>query len=172
MLEGWFFITAALLATSGGAKIRDPQPTRGALVAAGLPSPRGVVGGLALLEVSAALAGLAGYVVGALAVGLLYGGFAAFVAIALIRHLPIQSCGCFGKVDTPPTLAHLIVNLTASAAAFSVTATGGGDLAATLAQQPGLGLPYLLFLALGVYLLVLLLTRMPLLGRRARGQTT
>src|SRR5690606_41486322 len=38
VLEAWFFIAAALLVVSGGAKLWDPAPTRVALEAIGLPS--------------------------------------------------------------------------------------------------------------------------------------
>ena len=51
MLEGWYFITVALLVLSGGSKLRDPEPTRGALRVAGLPSSRGVVTSLAAARV-------------------------------------------------------------------------------------------------------------------------
>lgn len=172
MLEGWFFVAAALLALSGGAKIRDPQPTRGALAAAGLPSSTFVVLLLGLIEMGAALAGLAGMVAGALAVGLLYASFAGFVGVALYRRLPLQSCGCFGRADTPPTLLHVAVNLTAAGAALGLAGRGGADLIDVLGQQPAAGLPYLFYLGLATYLLVLLLTRLPLLTRRARSAST
>lgn len=172
MLEGWFFVTAALLALSGGAKIRDPQSTRGALAAAGLPSSTLVVVALGLIEMGAALAGLWGMVTGALAVGLLYVSFAGFVGIALYRRLPIQSCGCFGRADTPPTALHLAVNLTAAVAALRLASQGGVDLGEVLSRQPAAALPYLFYLGLATYLLVLLLTRLPLLSRRARSAHT
>lgn len=172
MLEGWFFITAALLALSGGAKIRDPEPTRGALVAAGFPGTRVAVMGLALAEVTAGLAGLMGLRWGAVAMAVLYGGFAGFVGLALWRRLPLQSCGCFGKVDTPPTPLHLIVNAAASAAAMAAALRGGIDLALVLPDQPGGGLPYLFFVGIGTYLLILVLTRLPMLSRKARGLTS
>jgi hypothetical protein len=171
MLEGWFFITAALLAASGGAKIRDPQPTGGALAAAGLPSSRLLVTGLGLGEIVAALAGLSGRAAGAWAVAALYAGFTGFVAVALIRRLPIQSCGCFGKVDTPPSVGHLLVNSSATLAAAIVAAQGGASLPASLGGRPGVGIPYLGFILLGVFLLWLLLSELPRLGRKARGLT-
>ena len=58
--------------------------------------------------------------VGALAVGgpvfaalvaLSYLAFAGFVVVALRSGSPISSCGCFGKVDTPPSLVHVVIDL-------------------------------------------------------------
>jgi uncharacterized membrane protein YphA (DoxX/SURF4 family) len=159
MLEGWYFMTAALLVLSGGSKLRDPEPTRGALRAARLPSSRGVVLGLAGIEVA----------VGALALGLqsplaaaavaaVYLGFAGFVAFALLRDIPLQSCGCFGKSDIPPGWLHVAVNLSAVGAAAAVATRGGADLIGLLDSQPAAGLPYLAFVALGAYLMSLILT--------------
>ncbi len=46
-----------------------------------------------------------------------YSAFAVFVIVALRRGLSIQSCGCFGRVDTPPSVAHIAVNLVAATTA-------------------------------------------------------
>jgi len=165
-------LTAALLALSGGAKIRDPGSTRGALAAARLPARSWVVYGLALAEIVAAAAALAGTRLGTLALTLLYFGFSGFVGVALVRNLPVQSCGCFGKADTPPTALHLIVNLTAAFTALWVAARGGASIVDVLAGQPAGGLPYLFFLAVGTFLLSLTLTRLATLGAAIRGQTT
>jgi len=155
-------MTAVLLVLSGGSKVRDPEPTRGALRAARLPSSRGVVLGLSGGEIvvgSAAL-GLTSPVIPVL-VGLLYLGFAGFVAYALIRRLPIQSCGCFGKSDTPPEWLHVVVNLSAVVTAVIVATRGGADLVGTLADQPGAGVPYLGFTSIGAFLLALVLSELP-----------
>ncbi len=102
----------------------------------------------------------------AAAVGLLYLSFAGFVAWALARKLPLQSCGCFGRADTPPTLVHVIVNLLASAAAFFMASTGGTFLLDVLGNQPAAGVPYLVFLAIGTALLTMALTSLPALFNR------
>lgn len=167
MLPGWLFITSALLIVSGGAKIADRAPTAGALAAAGLPSRTWLVLVLGAGEVGAGTAALVGSVVGMLAQALLYLGFAGFVGLALIRHLPIQSCGCFGKPDTPPSATHVCINLTAAAAGLAMSFQPRG-LQSVLADQPGRGLPYLGFLAIGTYLAILALTELPTLMRLAR----
>jgi hypothetical protein len=55
-------------------------------------------------------------------VALSYLAFSAFVALVLVRGGVLGSCGCFGRPDTPPTVAHLLVTLVlaASAAALAV----------------------------------------------------
>lgn len=169
MLEGWFFITAGLLVLSGGSKVRDPEPTRGALRAAGLPSSRGAVYTLAMSEIAVGSLALAlPHPTFAGAVAATYLGFACFVAYALGRHLPLQSCGCFGRSDTPPGPIHLGMNLTTAAVAASVATTGGADLLAVLSIQPAAGIPYLGFVAVGAFLTGLVLSDLPavLPGRR------
>jgi hypothetical protein len=160
--EGWFSVCAALLVVSGGAKLGDPAPTRGALAGAGLPSSRAVVRALGVWEVVAGGAGLtAGGRTGGFAVALTYAGFAGFVAVALRRRLPIQSCGCFGRADTPPGPAHLAVNLSAAAAGVAVALGGSGGILDAAGQRATATFLYLGFVALGVFALYLLLAELP-----------
>jgi hypothetical protein len=166
VLEAWFFIAAALLVLSGGSKIYDPAPTVGALAASGLPSGNWVAYSLGLAEIVAALAGtlIGGWA--SLSVAAVYTAFAAFVAYALLRRIPLQSCGCFGKADTPPTRGHLVFNLLSAGAAAGLAATGRVPLD-LLADQPLWGLPYLAFVGLGVWVVYLLLTELPRLRQAA-----
>ncbi|HET7846614.1 MAG TPA: MauE/DoxX family redox-associated membrane protein, partial [Acidimicrobiia bacterium] len=95
--QGITTIALALLAASGVSKALDPDPTRGALKAAHLPSSRAAVVALGLIEVVAAMAGIvAGGRWLALA-GALYLGFSVFTFAALRGRIPVQSCGCFGR---------------------------------------------------------------------------
>jgi hypothetical protein len=160
VLEAWFFIAAALLVLSGGSKIVDPAPTRGALTASGLPGGAWAALLLGVIEIFAALAGI---VIGgwaAFLVAAIYLGFAGFVAIALVRRLPIQSCGCFGKVDTPPTWSHIVFNFISAAVAGGI-AVGSSAPIDLLFDQSLLGLPYLGFVVLGVSVVYLLLAELP-----------
>ena len=166
-MEGWFFLVAALLVWSGVRKLADPDPTSGALRAAGLPSSKVTVIGLGAIEiVVGAMALLATHPLAAWAVGLVYAGFAGFVALALSRRLPIASCGCFGRADTPPTWVHLAINLAAVGGAMAIATGGGPSLPSVLAQQPMAGIAYLGFLSIGVYCLYLLLSELPRLTTR------
>ena len=58
-----------------------------------------------------------GLVTGAL-VASAYGLFAVFIVIALQRGWVLTSCGCFGRPDNPPTLAHAVLNAAAAACAI------------------------------------------------------
>lgn len=169
MLEGWYLITAALLVLSGGTKLRDPEPTRGALRTAGLPASRPAVWTLAGVEIAVGAAAMAlPRTEVAMAVALLYLGFAGFVTWALARGLPLQTCGCFGRSDTPPGWVHVAVDASAVIAAVAVALGDGTDLVTMLADQPAAGLPYVGYLALGVYLTALVLTELPALPRGRR----
>ena len=169
MLEGWFFIAAALLVVSGGAKLVDPDPTLGALEASGLPHGRWAAPAIGVTEIGV---GVLGTILGggaSLGVAAVYASFAAFVGWALVRRLPIASCGCFGRPDTPPTWGHAVFNLTSATVALVVALSGSAPLD-VLAGQPLLALPYLAFVALGVYVVYLLLAVLPLTlaaGRRS-----
>jgi uncharacterized membrane protein YphA (DoxX/SURF4 family) len=166
-VEGWFFLVAALLIYSGIRKLADPDPTAGALRAAHLPATRLAAYAIGLIEVG----------VGTMAlltegwwwpwlVAAVYLGFAGFVGVALRRRLPIASCGCFGKADTPPTWIHLVLNLAAAAGAVIVGSRPPASLPSILEEQPLLGLPYLGFLLVGVYALYLILSELPRLRTR------
>ena len=99
---GWSHLCAALLVISGGNKLFDPEPTRGALREAGLPSFRLAAIGLGVWEILAGSVALVfGEVIGGALLIVTYAGFALFVGWALVREIPIQSCGCFGRETRP-----------------------------------------------------------------------
>lgn len=158
MIEAWFAITTGLLLVSGVAKVVDPAPTGGALEAAGLPHPAWSPRALGVVEVVAAAGGLIMGGAAAWGVAALYASFAVFVGYALWRKLPLQSCGCFGKAETPPTMAHLVVNVTAATAALVVARQGVSLL--ELASGV-IGLLYFVFAAIGVGLTYLILSELP-----------
>ena len=166
-MEGWFFLSAALLLVSGGAKLADPVPTSGALRVAGLASRVGVVYALAVAEIATGAAALLfGGTWAGWAVALLYGGFGSFVAIALHRRIPIASCGCFGKADTPPSLVHVFLNAAGLAGGLWAGLSHSPSLVSILGTQPLGGGPYLFFLAAGTYAAYLLLTLLPILVKQ------
>jgi hypothetical protein len=116
------------------------------------------------------VAGIAGTVLGGVAsfgVAAIYLAFAGFVAYALVRKIPIQSCGCFGKADTPPSWLHLGFNVLSAAAASGVALSRRPPVD-VLGDQPLWGIPYLGFVALGVWTVYLLLTELPRLREAAR----
>ena len=129
-LAGPFLVTAALLGAGGALKTVRPAPTARALREMGIPASPALVrlGAAAELFVAAGALLAAGRPFAAL-VAASYVGFAAFVLAALLRGVPLSSCGCFGVEDTPPTPVHLGLNLAAAVVAGAVAlgwASGGG----------------------------------------------
>jgi hypothetical protein len=169
LFESMLAIGAVLLIGSGGMKLIDRAPTRGALEAAGLPSSTFAVLVLAVLEITVGTAALvADHPASALAVAGVYLGFGAFVGYALANDVPIQSCGCFGRVDTPPSVAHLALNGAFALAAVVVALTG--SLAGRLDTGTVFETSGILFMAsIGAYLSYLLLSEFPTLMRLVRG---
>jgi len=167
-LAGPVVVVAALLALAGALKIARPVPTAGALRAMRLPSSLWLVRLLGVAEVAIALA--AGITFSPALLALLaaaYLGFAAFVVAALGSHTPLQSCGCFGQADTPPSSAHVALNVVAAITVFAALITGTPALRVTLSDQPWNAVPFLLLVVICLYLCVLLLTVLPLtFGRR------
>lgn len=114
---------AVLLVFAGAPKVRDPGDLHRAVRSVGMPVGREAVRAFALVEVVVGLAALA--VPGPATAGLLavlYAGFTAFVVVALRRGGVVSSCGCFGKADTPPTVAHAVLTGAASLAGLAVAA--------------------------------------------------
>ena len=170
LFESMLAIGAVLLIGSGGAKLIDRAPTRGALAAARLPSGEFVVLGLAALEVAAgAGALLVDLRVVPLVLAATYLAFACFVGYALLRDIPIQSCGCFGRVDTPPTTTHIAMNLTFAVA--GVVASDAPRLIDRILEAPGAGFGFLTMTLIGAYLTYLMLAELPATLRATKNAT-
>jgi hypothetical protein len=161
-LAGPFYAVCLLLAVAGAFKTARPAATVGALRAVGLPGSPALV---RLMGVGEAVIGLGAVITGwpplAGLVAVAYAGFAGFVAAALRRGTPLQSCGCFGSVDIPPTRIHLAVDVVASVVAAIAAVTRIDGLAAVLADQPWAGVPFLALVAVTIWFLYLVLTALP-----------
>lgn len=158
-------IALSLLGASGVVKIIDPVPTSGALKAARLPSSESASRAIGLAELGAAALGL---IMGGMALipaMSLYAGFTLFTLAALKHRLPLQSCGCFGREDTPPSNIHVTYNAAATSAltwtAFS------GDMPIIWNAPPMELALFLLFAALGAFASYLLLAQLPLAVQKA-----
>jgi hypothetical protein len=119
------------------------------------------VGAAALLTSGSALRILA------LVVAASYAGFAAVVVLALAQGAAVSSCGCFGATDTPPTVAHVVVDAGAALSALAVAMGPGGGLRGVMASQPLDGIPLALLVVVACYLAWLALTALPRAGARA-----
>jgi hypothetical protein len=159
---GPFAIAAALLAIGGVLKACSPADTANALRAARLPGRPALVrlGGGAEAAVGVTALAL-GNRVTAVLVAISYLLFALFVVVALRRGTPIASCGCFGKLDTPPSRLHLGIDAAALVAALAVAADPGVGLVDVLHRQPLAGAPYLLLVGTGVGLALAALSSLP-----------
>ena len=121
LAQAFASIALGLLAASGLAKLIDSEPTTGAMKSARLPASRAITYALAAIEITVAVMGLTtDVVVGAAgAAALLYAAFTLFTFAAVRKRIPVQSCGCFGREDTPPSWIHVAFNATATVALAS-----------------------------------------------------
>lgn len=174
---GPFLVSCALLAVAGSAKALRPRPTAMALspLLRGLGVRRGIWGVRILATCEAALGVVGGLYpqrIPAAAVALSFAGFACFVAYARRRGGVLATCGCFSKPDTPPTRAHVALDLGLAACAGVVSAEGSSrTLWSYLAHQPLDGVPILAAIALCAWLVFIVLVDLPRLSdaRRALG---
>lgn len=161
-IVGPLLVFAALLAAAGVAKGIAPQAAAGALRAMGLPGTPLLVRALGAVEVAIGIWVITtGSPPAALALGAAYLGFAAFVGVALARRLPIGSCGCFGKDDTPPTWIHLAYDLSAVAVAVLAAAQPIGSPSRWLPQLGSHAAGYLLITGAVLLFSYILLAELP-----------
>jgi hypothetical protein len=107
-------VFSSLLVATGIAKLRRPGDTAKALAAFGVPDHLYVGLSIGAIEIGVGLAALVTSAPPALlAQALLYSAFSAWIIVALVRRLPIASCGCLGTDDTPPYWGHLAVDICA-----------------------------------------------------------
>ncbi len=173
-VAGPYLASVLLLGAAGLAKALRPHDTAVALRSAGLTLrlSRTVVLVRAGAIAEVIIAGSAVVGPGPVPAGLValsYLGFAAFVAAALLRRWPLASCGCFGRPDSRPTVAHVVVNAVAALCATWWALAAPAAMTRALAGQPGHGLP----LALGAVVcgsLAYLVLANPLAQARLRPQ--
>lgn len=122
--------SAGLLVVTGVGKLWRPYDTARAIQQLGLPVPAAVVRLLALAEVFIGLSVLVTMSpIFIAAQGLLYLAFTTWTVAALRSKVPISSCGCVGRADTPPSSGHVALNLigiVVSGVALFLTPTWSG----------------------------------------------
>src|SRR3954447_1313905 len=132
-LAGPFAAAGTLLALGGMFKVAKPLPTAGALRAVGARPPvfavRVLGAGEAAIGVAAVLSGSPAL---AALVGAAYLAFTAFVVLAMRGGTALQSCGCFGEVETPPSEVHVLVDVGFAFAALAAAVLGVPGLTDTL----------------------------------------
>ena len=162
MLAGPVFIAAVIVVIGGALKIGTPAATQSALRALSLPDNRFLVQLMGVGEVAVATAMLAfgGPIAAALLV-VAYLLFAGFVIAAKRSSAGLASCGCFGSVDTPPSVVHVVVNLASAAVLGAAIFWPVDDLGSVVGEQPWLGVPFLGIVALGTWLVYVMITLLP-----------
>lgn len=146
-------IFSVLLIVTGAAKIVRPHDVTSALVDLGLPRVPAAGLVIGLVEVAVGVAALA-YSEALVVQGLLYSVFAGWVILALRADVPIASCGCLGRDDTPPTVAHAVLNVLAALVSFGA-AVGHGLVFDSILQVVG----QVVVIAVGVFLSYLVLNQ-------------
>jgi methylamine utilization protein MauE len=126
-LDLLFFLACALLVMTGVFKILRPQPTAKVLGAIAITRTSVWLSRLlGSVEVIAGVVGLASpRGAGGTMVAALYLAFAIFLVFLVAFRPTLSSCGCTGRRDTPPSLLHAGLDLTAAGIAF-VAATSHG----------------------------------------------
>jgi hypothetical protein len=164
LLSAPLAVAAATLVLAGALKVLDPAPTVGALRQLGLPVNDPAIRAVAVLEIAIGCAALvAGGPVATALVAASYAVATVVVVAALRAGTMISSCGCFGRDDTPPDSAHVVVNLALGTAA-GVAAVSGAPAPWDALADAGLVLGGLTLglVVLGTWLVVLVYT---VLGR-------
>lgn len=161
-LTGPVVVIAAVLVLAGAQKASRPDDTAGALRALHLPSHFTLVRALGGTEVVVGVAAIITFLPAVLALAAaLYLGFAAFVAAALRAGTAVQSCGCFGRADTPPTALHLVSNVVAAGTLIAAAATRTPGVGTVVPDQPWSAVPFFVLLAVCTYEYVAILTVVP-----------
>ena len=169
---GPYAIAAGLLALAGAAKALRPSDTATAVRGVGIRVPTWLVrvGGLAELVIGVLALSTGSAVVAAL-VAASYFVFAAFVTVALVRHLPIATCGCFGKADSPPSLVHVGVDVAAALAALTIAIDPGLAPVDLLDQDVLESVAYAVLVLIGVASAGLAVTLLPRVLAQVQGGT-
>jgi hypothetical protein len=151
------------LVVGSALKLVDPSGTVGASRALGVPLGTDAVRVLAAVELllGALALSVSSPVVAAL-VAVSYAVFFGVTVLALVRSLPIDSCGCLGKLETPPSWRHLVVLGVAFLGAVGSTTDTNPSLLERVTEDGAAGV------ALGVLALVgiLLAIGVMRIGRR------
>jgi hypothetical protein len=156
------FLAAALLTLAGGVKVVRPRATAQALLDAGLPGSRAVARGIGAVEIATGAWALAAPATGgALALGVVYLGFAAFLVYVLLVHPEAGSCGCAGSTAVPPSRLHLALNVLAGVAALAYATTAAPSLGDWLGSLGWAAVPALAGMVLAGWLAAVAVAEAP-----------
>ena len=129
---------AVLLVVAGAAKLSKPAQGVADLLGFRAPTPL-----VRFVGASEAAVGIAALFLGGLtawAVGLLYASFAVVVLRAVLAGA--GSCGCFGRLDAPPSWVHVLGNLALAGVSFAAAGAGSPPVPAivqSISDRPAIG---------------------------------
>jgi hypothetical protein len=168
---------AVLLFAAGVAKLRTPAPAVGMLRRA-LPPPLRPLAGETAIRLAAGVEAIIGAAVildgGRLVHALLAGCYLAFSVVALrLATLPQrQSCGCFGRTDSPVGVLHVALDVVAAGVAVIATVRPPGRLGGLFDGSVLVGVVGCTQAVLLAYLGFLTITALPALGAERRRALT
>lgn len=159
---------AVLLLVAGAAKLARPADGFGGLVGfRARPLWVRILGGAEIVAGAGAL--WLGGPVAASAVGLLYAAFALAVLRAWLAGA--ESCGCFGRLDAPPSRVHVGGNLMLAGVSFAAAGAGVAPvraIAQSISDRPAIGVALAAEVILMAGLALVTFTALPeALGARA-----
>jgi hypothetical protein len=166
-LAGPLFALALLVLGAGAAKLARPAAVVDALWEARLPWRRTVarpatVNVLAVVEIGIGAWTVAfGSGAAAVALAVLYTGFASFAWRLLAVRGPDASCGCFGATDSPVSRLHAAFTAVAALLCALAAVWPVGTVASVLRDQPAWGVPFAVLTLLAAWLAEVLLTALP-----------
>jgi len=148
---------AILLVMAGAAKLSRP-----AADSTGLLGFRARAGMVRLIGALEAAAGATALLVGGAAtwaVGVLYALFALVVLRAVL--VGARSCGCFGRLDAPPSLIHVVGNSALAAVSFAAAGESSPTFVQAIGDSPAVGAALAAVVALVAGLLLVSFTSLP-----------
>lgn len=165
------YAAALLLALAGLVKVRDPMPTAHVLATSGLPHRVWLVRFLGLFELLIGIGslGVARWEV-RISLGVLYSLFGGFLGYVLIKRVPLTTCGCAGREQTPPSWLHVVLNVGAAMVAALAAQSGTAGIRTLILHLRFAAGPFLLgtlMLAYLLYMAVALLPRLSVLDGAA-----
>jgi hypothetical protein len=151
---------ALLLVVAGAAKLIRPADGFAGLV--GWRTRPVLVRLLGAMEAAAGVAALLAGGPAAWMVGLMYAAFALIVLRAVLAGA--DSCGCFGRLDAPPSLIHVAGNLTLAAVSFTAAGAASPPVSAlvqAVGESPMTGAALMAVIALLAGLVLVSFTALP-----------
>ncbi|MEM8705707.1 MAG: MauE/DoxX family redox-associated membrane protein [Actinomycetota bacterium] len=154
---------AVLLVIAGAVKVIRPATTADLIEDLGAPVGGPITGarlalGLGVVEIVVGIAALVAEIPAvAVAVGVLYVVFAVTVIRAM--SLGATSCGCFGRVEAPPTWFHVVGNVALAVCSF-IAAACRSPLE-VMEGQPAAGVGFVLLIGVLAGLELVFFTALP-----------